>query len=274
MGIDLLKLDFIIHFYPPTNLEQYWQEAGRGGREMDHRKKERCECVLLYAPDDYDKLAGFPNLASFAKTLSTFACAVRGEAWLDEEDIAERGKLRKLLDELRRSKAIRHLPSQRIAGVTFERWKLRKSAGQVVRQIERLLDEESWKTKQTKRLRSNLRIHAARKGNTIRVPQGTAEGGPSLDYYDKELNWFTEPGIDALEMVDVEWEAGLPFTCFHLLKSKLSHDEMSLLARKINAYRKLGYSKLDYVFERFLTAKHGREKDVILKYLNAPKPPV
>ena len=59
MGIDKSNIRYIVHFTLPQNIESYYQEIGRGGRDG-----ELCKCYLFYCENDISRVEYIINKSS------------------------------------------------------------------------------------------------------------------------------------------------------------------------------------------------------------------
>ena len=76
MGIDKSDVRFVIHYNMPKNLESYYQEAGRAGRDG-----EEADCILLFGMQDIDTAEFFVDHAERNPELTD----EQNEAFLQKE---------------------------------------------------------------------------------------------------------------------------------------------------------------------------------------------
>ena len=88
MGIDKSNIQYIIHWTMTGTLEQYYQEAGRAGRDG-----ETAHCILFYCPDDRKLHEWFikesapnkPDLLKLLKLIETFPSVDNFRMFAQEE---------------------------------------------------------------------------------------------------------------------------------------------------------------------------------------------
>lgn len=79
LGIDKPDIRYVLHYQSPASLEQYVQEAGRGGRDG-----KKANCILLYDPADREIHQALLN-RSRIRPDQLFKLGAALEAWNDEQ---------------------------------------------------------------------------------------------------------------------------------------------------------------------------------------------
>lgn len=108
MGIDKPNIRYVVHYHLPGDLESYFQEAGRAGRD-----RETAYCILLYHPKDLDTQTFFidnstPDELTINHVLQYLARLPDDVLYLDPEEMKERLEL----EDVPLRVALHHLENQ------------------------------------------------------------------------------------------------------------------------------------------------------------------
>jgi len=108
MGIDKPNIRYVIHYQMPGDLESYFQEAGRAGRD-----RNTAYCILLYHPRDINTQEffiehGIPDEQTINLVLRELAALSGNILYIDPEQIQDRLGL----EEVQLRVALHHLEAQ------------------------------------------------------------------------------------------------------------------------------------------------------------------
>ena len=165
MGIDISNIRSIVHIYPPINIEEYYQEIGRGGRNASI--KNPCKSLLLWSKKDEKTLKLFLQSKWDLRALQIYFLIKLGVIIISEDDPKYTKKLSDLLTMWMKNRLIKKYRNNHLGeSVTMYIIKDRASCLSILSDISDIGNT----TKDIRRIARCIEIFLSVKNNCFFIP--------------------------------------------------------------------------------------------------------